>query len=125
MICVKQPYCNWLIEGIKTMEIRTRIPNQLNIGDKIIVVEKNSGGKVVGSFIVKEICMKSPYILGLLYYDKHKVPHKELMKYAGEKRMLIGIVLQMDEYFYPNRHISDYGFSRTPQWFAEVCKTGF
>lgn len=120
MITVSRPYSRWLVEGKKTMEIRTRIPKELNIDDYIYVVEAASGGNVIGYFRVIEIIIAHPCFIAKPYYYKHRVPYEMFIDYVGIREEIYGIVLNHMYNGASMGNIKDYGLSRAPQWFTKI-----
>jgi predicted transcriptional regulator len=120
MITVRPPFSRWLVEGIKTMEIRTRIPNELDIDDYVYVVEAASGGKVIGSFIVKKIIIAHPWFLAKPYYKQHRIPYEMFVDYVGKREEICAIELELSCVLNSMATFKDYGLSRAPQWFAKL-----
>lgn len=121
MITVRQPYVRMLVSGEKTMEIRTRVPNSLRIGDTIYIVEADSFGRIVGTFLVEKIMRYSIFSLIARNAEEHKVPAEKIVSYAGYRSHLYGITLKKvnSENFPTN--ISVFGKIKAPQWFTKIC----
>lgn len=120
MITVRPPFSRWLVEGKKTMEIRTRIPKDLCIDDFIYVVEAESGGKVVGAFLVKEIFIGHPCFIAKPYYNQHKVPYEMFCKYVGTREKICALKLELRHIPTFMVNVKDYGLTRAPQWFTKL-----
>jgi len=120
MITVRPPFSRWLVEGIKTMEIRTRIPNELDINDYVYVVEAASGGKVIGRFIVKKIIIAHPRFIAKPYYEQHRVPYEMFVNYVGKREEICAIGLELSCVLNSMATVKDYGLSRAPKWFTKI-----
>lgn len=120
MITVRPPFSRWLVEGKKTMEIRTRIPKDLCIGDFVYVVEAASGGKVIGCFLVGKLIIAHPVFLANPYYSQHRVPFEMFCEYVGSREEVFGICLKLLKKAKVLTNISDFGLSRPPQWFTKI-----
>lgn len=120
MITVRQPYVRMLVDGEKTMEIRTRVPKTLRIGDTIYVVEADSLGKIVGAFLVKSIMQYSVYYLCYAKTSEHKVPAEKIVSYAGNRRFLYGITLEKVNSKILTTNITVFGKKKAPQWFTRI-----
>lgn len=120
MITVRQPYVRLLVNGEKTMEIRTRVPNSLNIGDTIYIVEADSFGRIVGAFLVEKIMRYSIFSLIVRKAEEHKVPAEKIVSYAGYRSHLYGITLEkVNSKNFPT-NISVFGKKKAPKWFAKL-----
>lgn len=120
IITVHQPYVRMLVNGEKTMELRTRVPKSLHLGDTIYIVEAGSSGSIAGGFIVKRIMRYGVYFLCSVLAGDHKVPAEKIFSYAGGRKRLVGISLvKLNSEIFPT-NISDFGLKRAPQWFTKI-----
>lgn len=119
-ITIKNPFARWIGEGKKTMELRTRIPNELDIGSSILIVEADNNGKLIGIFEVEEIICAHPIFLGKPYYYQHRVPIELFEKYVGDRDEIYGIKLKKKKIFRYAHYCFEVGIKKSPQWFTEV-----
>lgn len=120
MITVRQPYVRMLVSGEKTMEIRTRVPSSLWIGDTIYIIEAGTFGRIAGAFIVKKKMRYSVFFLCNWKEKEHKVPAEKIVSYAGNRTHLYGITLEKVNSKILPSNISVFGKKKAPQWFTKI-----
>lgn len=119
IITVANPWCDMLLRGLKTMELRKRVPN-LQAGDIIFVCRKGGGTVIVGSF---ELTCLNNYPLFVLtlprYVELHRVKEYDIREYANGASCLFGLTLSRIR-FEGGMKVEDFGYVRNPQNFYRI-----
>lgn len=120
IITVANPWCDSILNGLKTMEIRKEVPSSLNIGDIIFIVRKGSRGRISGACRVKSVCAGSlDFFINYRPAD-HRLSGELLKKYAGNRNSLYGIGLERVKFDQWCLTVRSFGFERSPQWFYKI-----
>lgn len=120
IITVANPWCDSILLGRKTMEIRREIPNGLDLGDIIFIVRKGEMGHIVGACRVTSLLRESVSYFCNYRREEHRLSATALKEYAGNARFLVGIGLKKLRYITCNFYVQSLGFERSPQWFYRV-----
>lgn len=120
IITVKEPYCGYILRGMKTMELRNAIPSSLNTGDVIFIVRKGEKGHIVGACCVTSILKESVSYFLNYRKEEHRVKLLELKEYASDRRFLFGIGLKRMKFNDWCLSVQSFGFERAPQNFYRV-----
>lgn len=120
IITVKNPYCDYILRGIKTMEIRKSVPATLQVGDVIFIARKFFHGSVVGACRVTSILSESVSYFCNYRLQEHKVSPAFLLEYAANRRRLVGIGLERMTLDTWALNVRSFGFERSPQWFYKI-----
>lgn len=119
IITVANPYCDLLLRGLKTMELRRRIP-YVQEGDVIFVCRAAGGTEIVGA--LKVVSLKRgtiSYFCQDYMVRKHRV-NPELLKAYGDGRLfLYGLTLSRITFCTPMK-VEDFGYTRNPQYFYRI-----
>lgn len=120
IITVANPWCDSILNGRKTMEIRKEVPSDLNVGDIIFIVMKGTRGHIVGACRVESVLKES-----LSYYlnyrsGEHRLSADLLKKYAGNRHSLYGIGLKRLKLDTWCLYVQSFGYKRSPQWFYKI-----
>lgn len=120
IITVANPWCDSILNGRKTMEIRKEVPSTLTVGDIIFIVMKGTRGHIVGACSVVSVLKES-----LSYYlnyrsSEHRLSGELLKKYAGNRHLLYGIGLERLKLDSWCLYIQSFGYKRSPQWFYKI-----
>lgn len=119
IMTVANPWCDLLLRGLKTMELRKRVP-ELQVGDVILVCRKGGGSVIVGAFRLTDLCFYSVnYLCQKEKFIQHRVKDDEIKKYANGSSCLFGLRLSRIR-FDENIKIEDFGFKRNPQNFVRI-----
>ena len=116
IITVKNPWCGYILLGMKTMEIRRRIP-AIEIGDVIFIVRAGDGGHIVGACKVTGIYIETVSYFCNCFRNQHRLKPDQLIEYAIGKRYLAGIELFRMRFNEENLYVRHFGYTRAPQWF--------
>lgn len=120
IITVAPPWCNNILLGLKTMEIRKNVPANLNVGDIIFIVHKGYGGRIVGACRVTSVLKESlSYFLNYRSCE-HRLGGEMLKKYAGNRHSLYGIGLKRLKLDSWCLNVRSFGYERSPQWFYRI-----
>lgn len=119
-ICIRQPYVQCIVDGVKAYEIRTGIPERLSVGDEVYVVQDGSGGNVVLSFIVEDIILDAPKNIWEHFEKELCVGKEDFYLYAAGRMRLYLLKIGFRKIFSPPLKLSDLGLYFTPQWFVQV-----
>ena len=120
IITVAQPHCDNILRGLKTMEIRRRIPMRMNLGDVIFIVRKGARGHIVGACQVTYLTRGPVSYFCKVFLEKHRLSADELIEYAGDARFLVGLGLERLRLDTWCLTCQSFGFKRSPQWFYQV-----
>lgn len=119
IITVAQPHCDNILRGLKTMEVRRRVPMGITPGDVIFIVRKGGRGHIVGACQVTHLTRGS-----VLYFwicrKEHGLSVTALKDYAGDAHFLVGIGLKKIRIDTWCLTCQSFGFNRSPQWFYKV-----
>lgn len=120
IITVSQPWCDSILLGRKTMEIRKEVPSDLNVGDIIFIVRKGDRGYIACACRVEGVFKES-----LSYYlnycsGEHRLSGEMLKKYAGKRHSLYGIGLKRLKLDTWCLNVGSFGYERAPQWFYRI-----
>lgn len=119
IITVADPWCDLLLRGLKTMELRKKVPN-VQAGDIIFVCRKGGGTTIIGVFKLISLESYTLYVLKLPEKNSmHRVKEDEMFKYARESNRLFGLVLKRLKNN-ENIKIEDFGYTRNPQNFYRI-----
>lgn len=121
IITVKQPYCDYILRGLKKMEIRKSIPFTLSCGDIIFIVRKGEHGHIVGACRVTSIFKKGlSYFCDYSTQPYHRIISPKILEYAGEREFLYGIMLKRIELDVWCLNVRSFGYERPPQNFYRI-----
>lgn len=102
------------------MEIRRRIPKDLNLGDVIFIVRKGENGHIVGACQVTSLIWEPVSYFCNYHRNKHRLSGNALIKYARGTHFLVGIGLERMRLETWCFNVQSLGFERSPQWFYRV-----
>ena len=102
------------------MEIRRRMPKELNLGDIILIVRKGEKGHIVGACRVTSLIRESVSYFCNYRREEHRLSATALKEYAGDARLLVGIGLKKIRLDTWSFYVKSLGFERSPQWFYQV-----
>jgi predicted transcriptional regulator len=122
MITVHKGFVKSFLEGEKDIELRTRIPKDLQPGDDILVAQAGSGNKVVLHLMVWRIHKLSPAEMFRKYWKGIQVNYLAYEDYTKGHEVVYGIQTCFAVPVKGNLHTSDFGIDKAPQWFREVKK---
>ena len=120
IITVEEPYCDYILRGMKTMEIRRAIPPLLCPDDVIFIVRKGENGHIVGACRVTSVFKEPPINFSRYYRHKHRLCEEKIKKYAGDCRFLYGIGLERLKLDSWCLNVRSFGYERSPQWFYRI-----
>lgn len=120
IITVKESYCDYILRGLKTMELRKSVPPALRPGDVIFIVRKGDHGSIVGACFVTTVRVGTVTYFHTCYGFAHRVNLGELIEYAGDRRIIYGIGLNRMELGSWCLNVRSFGFNRAPQWFYRI-----
>jgi predicted transcriptional regulator len=119
IITVANPYCDLLLRGLKTMELRRLIP-ALQVGDVIFVCRAGGGTEIVGAFKVQGVnCFSVSYFCRDYVVEKHRVAPELVKSYGKGRPFLFGIILSRIRFRTPLK-VEDFGYTGNPQYFYRV-----
>lgn len=123
-ITVEKYFCDAMLCGRKTAEVRTRVPMTLGRGDIVYVIRKDSGGKVVCRFVVSEVICGETGPLWVSYKEEMCMSWIMYAVYADWRKKMY--LIRFEKLQKPDRVVllEDLGLLRSPQWFMPVrhCK---
>lgn len=120
IITVEEPYCDYILRGMKTMEIRRSIPPLLCPDDVIFIVRKGEKGHIVGACRVTSVLKESPNYFSHYRRNEHRLCEEMIKKYAGDCRFLYGIGLKRLKLDSWCLNVRSFGYERSPQWFYRI-----
>lgn len=117
-ICsIKYPYTKYILQHHKLYEIRTKIPKDMKTGDRIFVVESGSHGQIPFHFLVGNIIEIEPKLAWQRYHLLLGIPIEDFKLYVDGKDKIYLIEITNLYNLYYCLSVSDFGFSRAPNWF--------
>ena len=119
IITVKEPHCSNILRGLKTMEIRRRIPG-IDLGDVIFIVRAGEDGHIVGACLVWGIYVETVSYFCNYFRNQHRLKPDQLKEYAKDKRYLAGIELKRLHLVEDKLNVRHFGYTRAPQWFYRI-----
>lgn len=120
IITIKEEYIEKILNGTKRYEVRTRIPKELEIDDRIFVCKPKTQGKIVAMFEVT--CV---YRLGKIGAWELKkwwlgMSEKEYFEYVFAKDIVYLIKVKNAKSIEKPIYVKELGIKKAPQWFAKV-----
>lgn len=120
IITVKEPYCGYILRGLKTMEIRRTVPPALRPNDVILIVRKGDKGKIVGACRVTSVLKESVSYYCNYRLQEHRLKPSKLKEYAGESRSLYGIGIRREKLDTWCLYVASFGYICAPRWFYRI-----
>lgn len=120
-ICsIQFPYTEYIIQGHKIYEIRTKIPKNLKTGDRIYVVESGTHGKILFHFLVGKILMIDPELAWARYNFQLGISLEKFRQYVNGKDKIFLIEITSISNTFHHFNVADLGFKRAPNWFYKL-----
>ena len=120
IITVKEPYCGYILRGVKTMEIRRSVPAALRPDDVIFIVRKGEKGHIVGACRVTSVLKESVSYYSNYRLQEHRIKLSELKEYAEGSRFLYGIGFKRMKIDTWCLYVASFGFEIAPRWFYRI-----
>ena len=120
IITVKEPYCGYILRGMKTMEIRKSVPSTLRPDDVIFIARKGEKGHIVGACSVTSVLKGSVAYFCTYFSQRHRLNPSDLKEYAGHCHDLIGIGLNRIKLDTWCLNVRSFGFEMSPQNFYRI-----
>ena len=120
IITVANPWCDSILNGWKTMEVRKTVPSDLHYGDVIFIARKGGHGRIVGAFLVVSILSAPVSSFCVHWYSEHRLTSNVLHDYAGSYSSLVGIGLDRMKLDTWALTVRSFGLERSPQWFYRI-----
>lgn len=118
MLTVHKGFARAILNGEKTIEVRTRIPYELNIGDVLLFCQSENGNNVSLQAYVCGIIKTTPDILFKYFFRQLQINSIAYDEYTKASLWVYGIMLSDVEPL--NCPTSLLGVDRNPQWFRRV-----
>lgn len=120
MITLKKVYIDAIKAGIKSIEIRTKLPKGLLRDDTILCVEKGTKGHVVLKFEIKWVHISSAGTMWALFKRAMAIDEKVYKARLKDYTKVYGLMMEDVEILPEGINIHDFGISHVPQWFTKV-----
>lgn len=91
IVTLHRQFIKSILSGDKTLEVRTRIPKSLRVGDRIYCVEAGSHGKIRLCFTVSDIVSTDPEMLWDSYAGRIQVNYLAYSEYFKGRTQAFGI----------------------------------
>lgn len=121
IITIKEEYIYKILNGIKKYEVRTRIPKELEVGDRIFVCKPKMSGKIVARFDVSGVYKYGKFGAWELKSWYLGIKKEEYFKYVHDKSVVYLIGIENARSIEKPLFVKDFGMEKAPQWFAK-CK---
>lgn len=121
-VSLKQKYAERILDGRKTIEIRTRLPKFLSKGDKIFVCTSGSCGQIRFSFRVRRKIFVDPEIAWKYYKYQMCISRVDYEKYIGGRSFVWLVEIEGLQVYNPPHNITELNIKRPPMWFTFVAK---
>lgn len=118
MITVHKGFICSILEGDKTLEIRTRIPHSLNIGDVLLICQSGNGNNVSIRAYVGGIIKTTPGIMFGNFFKQIQLNCLAYDDFTKGSLWVYGIMLSDVKPF--DCPTSLLGIDKNPQWFRRV-----
>lgn len=120
MISLKKKYVDAFLSGKKRVEIRTRLPQKICIGDIVLCEESGSNGQVVFWFEVTKIYRGSPLFLWEQYHSYLCIELDDYLAYTNGRKTIWGLYVEKIKKIPQGVTIADFGLSKCPNWFTSI-----
>lgn len=120
MISLKKKYVDAFLSGKKRVEIRTRLPKNICMGDIVLCAESGSNGQVVFWFEVSKVYRGSPLFLWEQYHRYLCIELDDYLAYANGRKTIWGLYVEKIKKIPQGVTIADFGLSKSPQWFTSI-----
>lgn len=120
MITLKKKYVDAFLSGKKKVEIRTRLPKNICMGDIVLCAESGSNGQVVFWFEVTKIYSGPPQFLWQLYHRYLCIKLDDYIAYTRGREYIYGLYVKKIKKIPQGVTIADFGLSKSPQWFTSI-----
>lgn len=121
-ISLKRRYIDAFLSGKKTVEVRTRLPKALTIGDELIVVETMTDGSVPLILEVFDIDISGWYDGWNLYRNEIFLSQREYIDYVNGRSIMCFVKCRVKETCIPVKNMREWGLKHAPQWFARISE---
>lgn len=119
-ISLRPKYANAILEGRKTIEIRTRLPKCLSREELIFVCVSGSNGMIPFSFRVRRKVLTETYFAWKRYNDLMCISMDDYEKYTTGHDLIWLIEIKDLQVYNPPRNISEFNMKRPPMWFTRI-----
>lgn len=118
MLTAHKGFIRSILDGEKTVEVRTRIPYELNVGDVLLFCQSGNGNNVSLRAYVGGIIKTTPGILFENFYRQIQLNYLAFDDYTKIAPWVYGIMLSSVEPM--TCPTSLFGIDKNPQWFRRV-----
>lgn len=119
-ITLKPQYVEEFKKGTKRYEIRRRVPTNLWPGDRLYVVQSNTGGKVVLRMRVESVMLVSPDCAWNIFGHALGISENAFYEYTIGRNKIALIRIGEVESMSRDVKCTQLGIKKAPQWFAEI-----
>ena len=120
MVSLKPSYVEAFLLGLKSMEIRTKIPQDLRIGDRLFVCKSRSHGQVIFTLLIDCIWIRKPEYAYKEFGKYLFIDHNSYLKYVDGHNMTWILSCTVEKVFKEPAHVNQFGMETAPQWFRKV-----
>ena len=106
--------------GTKRIEVRTRVPKDLQPGSKIIVAQKKTDGQVRLQLRVKAVHHLDWLTGWSTFKDKIAVDYKWYIDYVHRRSSMFFVEFVYEGAFDDGVYLEEFGIIHAPQWFSVV-----
>lgn len=122
VMSLKPQYVEAMRKGLMSYVIRSRLPRELQPGDRVFVVESGSGGKVVLCLVLGERVMYTPELAWYRYQGALGITEEEYKKYTRDKDRIYLLRILVIEEMPEGMTVRDLGFPKAPTWFYRIIR---
>lgn len=125
MLTLEEQYVQAIRHGLKTIEVRTRIPKKLASGDILLLAQKATHGRVVLRCRVAHILEMHPDQLYINHSYQMYCDYPYYKRYTQGRDKVFGIALTEIFEFPETITTQSFAIDRAPQWFTLVTPSRY
>lgn len=120
MISLKEEFANAIVEHRKFVELRTRVPSSIEVGDYVFACVAGSGGMVKLGFQVCEIIASRPSWVWSKYGNELAIDREAFDLYVEGRSIVYGLRWGYIVYRERPWWLEEFGLLHSPRWFSRV-----
>lgn len=120
MITIHKEWVKSILDGKKSIELRTRIPKELQHNDVILVAQSETHNRVALAMMVHSIIKLHPDEMFDKYWREIQVNNLAYKDYTKDREWVYGIKIYNVVKLRKELHTDDFGINKAPQWFRKV-----
>lgn len=115
LISVREPYISRILEGTKTIEVRTQPITKIDRGSTIFFAQPGTHGLIVGSAICSGVDIVTPSFAWEHYQKQMQIDKADFNTYTKGRDTIFLLFLILPHRYKTPIHINYFGMKRIPQ----------